>query len=195
MTAAACPHCHSTLDLTPPGGWCPECERPVLLGRGDGHGLDVWCPHCRRDHHHGRHDPATGCRYDGTQRSVCDCPPGTGDGHRVAHCHSDRSPVPRHRLHRDRGTPVNRRQRRGQHNAAQRRHQQFVDKLHRLQTAANKDGKPWRLHGLTGACRDCSATAAFTGQPHSRIVIAEIYHDQHCPAAAGITPWQPHPID
>ncbi len=87
-----CPQCRATLDLTPPGGWCPECDRPILFGRGDGPYLDVWCPHCERDHHHGRHNPATGCRYTGHPSSTCICPPGTGDGHRVAHCHNDQSP-------------------------------------------------------------------------------------------------------
>ena len=64
MVPVTCPHCHTTLDLIGPRGWCPECERPVLLGRGEGPDLNVWCPHCERDHHHGRHDPTTGCHYD-----------------------------------------------------------------------------------------------------------------------------------
>jgi hypothetical protein len=89
-----CPRCQATLDLELPGGWCNQCECPILLGRGDGASLDVWCPHCQRDHHHGRHDPATGCRYDNLRphRGPCTCPPGTGDGHRAAHCHSRHSP-------------------------------------------------------------------------------------------------------
>jgi hypothetical protein len=66
----------------------------VLLGRGDGPYLDVWCPHCERDHHHGRHDPATGCRFDGMRPRLhpCTCPTGSGDGHRAAHCDTDQSP-------------------------------------------------------------------------------------------------------
>jgi hypothetical protein len=43
---------------------------------------------------HGRHDAATGCRFDGMRPHAhpCTCPPGTGDGYRVAHCHTGESP-------------------------------------------------------------------------------------------------------
>jgi hypothetical protein len=94
VTTFTCPHCRSTLDVIAPGGWCPSCDLPVLLGHGDGPYLDVWCPHCEHDHHHGRHDPGTGCRFDGMRPDDhrCTCPPGTGDGHRAAHCHTEQSP-------------------------------------------------------------------------------------------------------
>ena len=70
-------------------------DTPILIGPPtyNGSGINVWCPHCKRDHNHGRHDPDTGCRYDHwNQRGVCTCPPGTGDGHRTAHCHNPQSP-------------------------------------------------------------------------------------------------------
>jgi hypothetical protein len=67
---------------------------PTLPGRPDGPHLMVWCEHCQRDHHHGRHNPATGCLYDNLRprRHSCTCPPGTGDGHRTSHCHKPKSP-------------------------------------------------------------------------------------------------------
>ncbi len=89
-----CPCCRTPLDASPSGGagWCVECDRPVLIARGDGNVLDVWCPHCLRDHHHGRHNSNTGCRYKITGYPPCTCPPGSGDGHRVAHCGDPESP-------------------------------------------------------------------------------------------------------
>ncbi len=92
-----CPHCRTTIDdVTVLGGWCVECKRPVLLGRQSDHGtqIDVWCAHCGREHYHGRHDPRTNCRFNGLS-GICTCPPGSGDGHRVAHCHDDQSPYDR----------------------------------------------------------------------------------------------------
>jgi hypothetical protein len=88
---ASCPHCRSTLDLVPPGGWCPERERPVLLGRADGIHLLVWCAYCGRDHH-GRHSESTECRYDWRRphKYPCTCPAGTGDGHHAAHCYTSK---------------------------------------------------------------------------------------------------------
>ena len=67
---------------------------PVLGGLADGAYISVWCSYCKRDHQHGRHDAATGCRWDSLRPEVasCTCPPGTGDGHRVAHCHDSDSP-------------------------------------------------------------------------------------------------------
>jgi hypothetical protein len=73
-------------------------EAPVLDAHrsDDGTQLSVWCEFCKRDHWHGRHDPATGgTAYDNRRmrfRGDCTCPVGTGDGHRVAHCHNPDSP-------------------------------------------------------------------------------------------------------
>lgn len=65
---------------------------PTVDARADGPLLTFRCTHCRRTHTHGRHNPATGCRYDQFNRVPCTCPAGTGDGHRVAHCHARTSP-------------------------------------------------------------------------------------------------------
>jgi hypothetical protein len=54
-------------------------------------------------------------------------------------------------------------------------------------------GQPGRIHGLTGACRDCGATGDLVLLPGHR-TIGHIWHDEGCPAATGITPWQPHPL-
>lgn len=58
--------------------------------------LAVWCAHDQRWHWHGGHDPATGCPRQMIRRPLrdvpCQCPPGTGDGYRVAHCHNQASP-------------------------------------------------------------------------------------------------------
>ena len=96
-TTYTCPHCRSMLELTDPGGWCDTCALPVLIGRRSSWGiqLKVWCAHCRRDHLHGRcHDARTGCLFDERwpYRYTCTCPLGYGDGHRVAHCHTEESP-------------------------------------------------------------------------------------------------------
>jgi predicted GIY-YIG superfamily endonuclease len=66
---------------------------PVLQGRIDGAHVVVWCEHCNREHSHGRHDPNSGCKHLMSKDDVpCTCPVGSGDGHRVAHCHDPNSP-------------------------------------------------------------------------------------------------------
>lgn len=73
-------------------------DPPVLEAYRTDNGtqLSVWCGYCNREHRHSRHDPDTGCTaYDKRThrfRAACTCPPGTGDGHRVAHCHDADSP-------------------------------------------------------------------------------------------------------
>jgi hypothetical protein len=65
---------------------------PILDGyvTKDGINVCVWCVHCRRWHYHGHHDESPGCTYTG--RGRCVCPIGSGDGHRVPHCHDPASP-------------------------------------------------------------------------------------------------------
>lgn len=83
--------------------WLATLERTdaglyVLPGRADPSGrlLLVWCAWCQRDHIHGRHDnrtpdcPTTASLF----AEVCSCPPGSGDGPRVEHCHTDRPGSP-----------------------------------------------------------------------------------------------------
>lgn len=75
-------------------------DTPVIFGRPDtrpgsaGSTVLVWCAHCNRNHVHGRHISAPGCDYDmlRPQRHRCTCPIGSGNGHRVAHCHKPGSP-------------------------------------------------------------------------------------------------------
>jgi hypothetical protein len=57
------------------------------------------------------------------------------------------------------------------------------------------------LHGLT-AKLDEQTRASSEGQTgHSqgvrwtKRILPRIYHDDGCPAAVGITEWQPHPVD
>jgi hypothetical protein len=57
--------------------------------------LLVWCAHCIRWHQHGGCDGTCTSRRRSRGAAVyqgepCHCQPGTGDGHRVAHC-ADRS--------------------------------------------------------------------------------------------------------
>lgn len=75
-----------------------ETPRPVPDAYDTGDGLLMaWCEHERRWHTHGRCGPY---KNDSTclhaRRPVagtkCTCPPGNGDGHRVAHCSCPRSP-------------------------------------------------------------------------------------------------------
>ena len=63
-----------------------------------------------------------------------------------------------------------------------------------LMAASAADGRPWSVHGMTGACRDCTATASLRGQGRGGAVRADIHHDPGCPAAAGTTPWAPVPL-
>lgn len=92
----------------------------------NGHQLMFWCKFCTTHHFHGRHTgsdasdargPRAGsvlplrlwrgylkrlrtCLYDphcrGQRRAACTCPPGSGDGHREAHCWN-RDPGPYYR--------------------------------------------------------------------------------------------------
>ncbi len=83
---------------------------------------------------------------------------------------------------------MNRRQR------AQARDPLSAKRIRELQHRVEKTGQPGIIGGLTDACRDCGATGAFVLLPGQRSV-GHIFHDDGCPAAAGITPWEPHPLD
>jgi hypothetical protein len=82
-------------------------------------------------------------------------------------------------------------------NRAQRRRNRqrkppSAQQIRELERKVEATGQPGHIHGLTHACRDCHATGALTLLPGHR-AIGHIYHDDGCPAAAGITTWQPHP--
>ncbi len=63
-----------------------------------------------------------------------------------------------------------------------------------LQHKVETTGLPGVIGGLTDACRDCTAGGELVLLPGRR-VIQRIFHDDGCPAAAGVTPWEPCPID
>jgi hypothetical protein len=84
-------------------------------------------------------------------------------------------------------------------NHRDRRHSQARDpfsaqRIRELQHQVERTGLPGILHGLTGACRDCTADGAFLLLP-GRQVIVNIFHDTGCPAAAGVTEWETCGID
>ena len=62
---------------------------PVLDGYRHGVHISIWCPHCRRWHHHGVCSGNPACPAMPSGSRACTCPPGSGDGHRVAHCGHD----------------------------------------------------------------------------------------------------------
>jgi len=68
--------------------------------------------------------------------------------------------------------------------------QRIRDLQHRVETT----GLPGIIHGLTDACRDCNATGELILLPGHQTV-GQIWHGDGCPAAAGVTPWEPHPLD
>ena len=67
-----------------------------------------------------------------------------------------------------------------------------ASKIRALQHRVNATGRPGRIDGLTGACRDCPADGAFILLPGGAL-IAEVFHSEHCPAAAGTVRWSPVP--
>lgn len=83
---------------------------------------------------------------------------------------------------------MNRHQRRAAERASTRRG------IHRLQRKVATTGRPGIIQGLTGACRDCGADGSIVLLPGGESV-GQIHHDEHCPAAAGVTTWEPCPLD
>ncbi len=69
-----------------------------------------------------------------------------------------------------------------------------AQRIRELQHRVEQTGKPGVIYGLTEACRDCGATADIVLLPGQQAV-SHIWHDDGCPAATGITEWQPHPLD
>lgn len=72
-------------------------EPPVIEAVRDGKCLTFLCPFCRRQHWHGAHSTlcdSCGCELheNYNRRGECTCPVGAGNGHRMAHCTSPRSP-------------------------------------------------------------------------------------------------------
>ena len=70
----------------------------------------------------------------------------------------------------------------------------LAQRIRQLEREVEATGRPGIIHGLTHACRDCAASGSLLLLPGRR-VIGQIYHDDGCPAAAGITAWEPHPLD
>lgn len=78
----------------------------------------------------------------------------------------------------------------------QRRHnhrRQCTAAMLKLQKRVEASGEIGVSHGLTGGCRDCDGDAAIVVMPGHR-AIGHVFHSTGCPAAAGITAWQPVPI-
>ena len=63
-------------------------------------------------------------------------------------------------------------------------------RMRELQSRVESTGQPGRIHGLTDACRDCTAEGELILLPGRRIV-GHVYHDDGCPAATGAVDWQP----
>ncbi len=66
-------------------------------------------------------------------------------------------------------------------------------RLRALERRVEATGKPGLIHGLTDACRDCTADGQLVLLPGKRIV-GRVFHDDGCPASAGITQWEPVPL-
>ncbi len=79
-------------------------------------------------------------------------------------------------------------------NRRQRRQDRSAKKIRALQHRVEQTGRPGVIYGLTGACRDCSAVGAIELHPGGQAV-PHVFHDDGCPAAAGIVTWSPEPID
>ena len=83
---------------------------------------------------------------------------------------------------------MNRRQRR----AAGRRAATSSTRIRKLQHRVEATSLPGVIRGLTDACVDCRADGELVLLPGGDAV-GRIYHDDGCPAAAGITEWKPVP--
>jgi hypothetical protein len=82
-------------------------------------------------------------------------------------------------------------------NRKQRRQAQRTDattrRIRALERRVESTGLPGLIHGMTDACRDCTAGGELILLPGNRM-ISRVFHDEGCPAAAGITQWEPVPL-
>ena len=82
-------------------------------------------------------------------------------------------------------------------NRRQRRQAQRTDattrRIRALERRVASTGLPGLIHGMTDACRDCTAGGELILLPGNRM-ISRVFHDEGCPAAAGITQWEPVPL-
>ena len=82
-------------------------------------------------------------------------------------------------------------------NRKQRRQAQRTDattrRIRALERRVESTGLPGLIHGMTDACRDCTAGGELILLPGNRM-ISRVFHDEGCPAAAGITQWAPVPL-
>ena len=82
-------------------------------------------------------------------------------------------------------------------NRKQRRQARNTDpmarRLRALERRVESTGLPGLIHGMTDACRDCTAGGRMILLPGGR-VIAQVFHDDGCPALAGATTWEPVPL-
>lgn len=67
-----------------------------------------------------------------------------------------------------------------------------AERMRELQHRVEQTGLPGIIYGLTDACRDCVATGDLVLLPGRRVV-PHVWHDEGCPAHAGIVDWQPTP--
>jgi hypothetical protein len=82
--------------------------------------------------------------------------------------------------------PMNRAQRRRAERASAARG------IRQLQHKVDSTNLPGVIRGLTDACIDCRADGELVLLPGGDAV-GRIFHDDGCPAAAGITEWKPVP--
>jgi hypothetical protein len=85
---------------------------------------------------------------------------------------------------------MNRRQRRAQGQRLSRHQPTALRQIRDLKQTAETIGAAFSLVDLPGACVDCGATGDLTVLPDGRM-LGDIYHDEGCPAAQGITRWAP----
>ena len=82
-------------------------------------------------------------------------------------------------------------------NRKQRRQAQRTDattrRIRALERRVESTGLPGLIHGMTDACRDCTAGGELILLPGNRM-ISRVFHDDGCPAAAGVTQWEPVPL-
>lgn len=83
---------------------------------------------------------------------------------------------------------------RAQRRRRDRRDDELTRRVRALERRVEQTGRPGYINGLTDACVDCSADGGIVLLPGKR-VIHRVFHDEGCPAAAGVVSWQPVPLD